>query len=210
VFDWSNDGTGDFDDPEDLMNGVPGVVSVTAVDANGCAQLVTATINGPGALWAAGTGNDATFGNDGSIDLTVGGGTPPYTYSWSNGATVEDPTGLAGNTSYTVTVTDASGCTTTTTVFVGSVVSLSELDNPMGVVVSPNPNNGEFDISLSNYTGSIRVDIVDIAGRLVYQGHRTMMNAAKIEVDLTREGAGVYFVNITSETDVYSTRVVKH
>ena len=81
IFDWSNDGTGDFDDPEDLMNGVPGVVSVTVVDANGCAELTTATLTGVGNLWAAGTGNDATFGNDGSIDLTVGGGTLPYTYS---------------------------------------------------------------------------------------------------------------------------------
>ena len=123
---------------------------------------------------------------------------------------MEDPTGLAGNTSYTVTVTDANGCTTTTTVFVGSVVSLSELDNPMGVSVAPNPNNGEFTISLSNYTGSIRVDIVDVTGRLVYQGHQSMVVTSEIDVDLTREGAGVYFVNITSETDVYSTRVVKH
>ena len=49
-------------------------------------------------------------GSTGAIDLTVTNGTSAYTYSWSNGATTQDITGLAGNT-YTVTVTDANGAT---------------------------------------------------------------------------------------------------
>ena len=54
----------------------------------------------------------------GSIDLTVAGGTAPYNYLWSNGATAEDVTSLAqGN--YSVTVTDAVGRSLTKVVFVG-------------------------------------------------------------------------------------------
>ncbi|MCF8312361.1 MAG: hypothetical protein K9J31_13030, partial [Saprospiraceae bacterium] len=45
----------------------------------------------------------------GSIDLTVSGGTPPYTFTWSNGADTEDVTGLIGGFNYTVLVEDALG-----------------------------------------------------------------------------------------------------
>jgi hypothetical protein len=54
-------------------------------------------------------------GTDGSIDLSVSGGTTAYSYSWSNGATTQDITGLAPGI-YTVTVTDANGCTKSLTV----------------------------------------------------------------------------------------------
>ncbi|MBL0052100.1 MAG: hypothetical protein IPP29_11620 [Bacteroidetes bacterium] len=49
-------------------------------------------------------------GSDGSIDVTATGGTTPYTYLWNDGDTNEDRTNLTAGT-YTVTVTDANGCT---------------------------------------------------------------------------------------------------
>ena len=47
-------------------------------------------------------------GNTGAINLTVAGGTLPYTYSWSNGAIIEDLSALTAGT-YNVNVTDANG-----------------------------------------------------------------------------------------------------
>jgi predicted outer membrane repeat protein len=56
---------------------------------------------------------NACNGNNGSIDLTVSGGTSPYTYDWSGSGSGSDPrTNLAAGT-YNVTVTDNAGCTRT-------------------------------------------------------------------------------------------------
>ncbi len=55
--------------------------------------------------------SESCFGEaDGAIDLSISGGTSPYTYNWSNGANTEDISGLAGG-AYTCTVTDAVGAT---------------------------------------------------------------------------------------------------
>lgn len=58
-------------------------------------------------------------GNDGSIDLIVNGGVAPFSYAWSNGASVEDPTNLVAGT-YSVVVTDKNDCKATISVDVNT------------------------------------------------------------------------------------------
>jgi uncharacterized repeat protein (TIGR01451 family) len=72
-------------------------------------------------------------GENGSIDLTVAGGTAPYTYLWSNGLEDEDIFGLSAGT-YRVTVTDDAGCTATL------VRPVTELP-PLNVTVQTNNIN---------------------------------------------------------------------
>ena len=50
--------------------------------------------------------------NDGLATATASGGTPGYTYLWSDGQTTQTATGLSAGT-YTVTAADANGCTAT-------------------------------------------------------------------------------------------------
>lgn len=81
----------------------------------------------PPPLLASATGIDVSVykGNDGSIDLTPEGGVAPYSFNWSNGAIIEDPTDLAKGT-YVVEVTDA----------VGQVAKVSvDINEPAEVVV---------------------------------------------------------------------------
>ena len=92
-----------------------GTYSVTVTDAVPCSVSGTITITQPAALSASAAVTDKSCSdkNNGSIDVTVSGGKTPYTFNWSNSlGTAEDVIGLSAG-SYTVTVTDANGCTTT-------------------------------------------------------------------------------------------------
>src|SRR5690606_31236390 len=90
-----------------------GDYTVTVTDANGCTDVDTVTITEPTLLVAGTTVNNhvsCNGGNDGSATAGAFGGTTTYSYLWSNGATTNTITGLVAAT-YTVTVTDANGCT---------------------------------------------------------------------------------------------------
>lgn len=90
-----------------------GTYSGTLTDAQGCEVILNGTITEPVAL-AVGllnTQNASCYGQcDGFSEVITSGGTPPYTYAWSNGMTGPIAQNLCvGN--YCVTVTDANGCT---------------------------------------------------------------------------------------------------
>ncbi len=92
-----------------------GTYTVLVSDANGCTATATVTVTEPTALTVNVTGGTSCSGAlNGIVSATGGGGTPNYNYAWSNGQNTQSATGLSPGT-YTVTVTDANGCTATTT-----------------------------------------------------------------------------------------------
>ncbi len=104
---WSNGAT-----TKDLTNVPAGTYSVTATDNNGCKDFATLTITEPPtAVSATFTVTNATCfsSSNGAIDMTVTGGIPPYSYSWSTGDTTEDISNVSPGT-YIFSVTDANGC----------------------------------------------------------------------------------------------------
>ncbi|MCF8245893.1 MAG: T9SS type A sorting domain-containing protein [Saprospiraceae bacterium] len=86
---------------------------------DGVSNMITVAISDNLAATAVADSVTCFGGNDGSIDLTPTGGTTPYTYAWSGGlGSSADPQNvIPGN--YSVTVTDANGCATTTSATVG-------------------------------------------------------------------------------------------
>jgi gliding motility-associated-like protein len=104
-----------------------GTYTATVTDANGCQAFASATVNGPPAIVSNATSVASTCSNlnNGSINLTVAGGVPGYTYNWTPGnIQVEDPTNILTGT-YTVVITDATGCSITATYSVGTLVAIS-------------------------------------------------------------------------------------
>ncbi|MEK7414289.1 MAG: hypothetical protein AAB263_13320, partial [Planctomycetota bacterium] len=118
-----------------------GTYTVTLTDADGCTATASVSITQPAVLLAnASVTNETVPGaNDGSATANPTGGTPAYNYLWSTGATTQTITGLApGN--YSVTVTDANGCTKSESVSVQSSVCTG-----FGVSIvftNPSCNNG--------------------------------------------------------------------
>lgn len=108
-YSWSN-GT----NSQNLVNAQSGQYTVRTVDAAGCVELDTFSIVEPLPLSATFNKTDVTCFSafDGSINLTVGGGTPGFSYFWANGAHTQDISGLGGGF-YQVTITDTNGCTLT-------------------------------------------------------------------------------------------------
>ena len=108
-----------------------GTYVVTVTDALGCESVETIVVSEPPAIDLSSNDTDESCdgANDGAIDLTVSGGTPGYTYSWTGGASTQDISNLTDGT-YTVTVTDSHSCpqTYTTTINAGVPV-VAVIDN---------------------------------------------------------------------------------
>ena len=97
---------------QDINELCAGIYEVTITDVSGQSIFETCRIDEP--LLGLTIGANPTIVNEvvpnfGSINITVSGGTAPYTYQWSNQATSEDITNLEAG-SYRVTVTDANDC----------------------------------------------------------------------------------------------------
>ena len=175
-FSWNNQSTN-----EDLYNLGAGTYEVIVTDANGCNATGNSTISEPEVLSiTAITADVSCFGQlDGTIDISVMGGTQPYIYSWSNQSSDEDQMGLVAGT-YEVIVTDANGCIVT-----GSYTIIE----PMELTLSATT----VDVSCYGYAdGSI--DITVMGGTMPYSYD---WSNSGVSEDLNNIGAGAYEVIIT-------------
>ncbi|MBL7893627.1 MAG: hypothetical protein JNL63_13420 [Bacteroidia bacterium] len=159
-----------------------GVYTVTVTNADGCTATAAAIVdnsNGP-SLSVSGTCS--------SYKVTAAGGTLPYTYSWNSGQTTQTVTGLAAGVIYTVTVTDASGC---------SNLAKGGLP-PITVTVSSVP------ASCGNNNGSTTVG----ASGINSYPYTYLWNNAQTTQIATNLAAGTYAVTVTGSNGCTQTGTV--
>ncbi|HEU4718477.1 MAG TPA: T9SS type A sorting domain-containing protein [Bacteroidia bacterium] len=188
-FDWSNNQT-----TEDIFNLSAGTYSVTLTDGNGCVYSQAFTVSQPAnALIVNGVITDATSQstNDGGVSLTVTGGTGPYTYLWSNGATTQDISNVAPGV-YSVIVTDANGCTSSGIFLVSVVSGVVNHSIDGGVKLYPNPANDNFTIDAGNSVID-RVEIYDMLGQVVFANEP---KTPKTQISTDGLSQGSYFVQM--------------
>lgn len=131
TYEWFN---GDTD--AGVNNLSEGMYTVTVTDAEGCVDIATAVVVEPDELVAMTVDGSVLCNEDanGTVNVSISGGTEPYTYSWndSNSQITATASNLGIGT-YTVTVTDNRMCTTTATAMVSgpsSALSITFTTNP--------------------------------------------------------------------------------
>jgi|GEM_PF-3772813 len=115
------------------------------------------------------------------------------------------------DSTYTVTLIAYGDCgnDTTTMQVTPNTVGLDEFAFTNGVVISPNPNNGQFAVSLTlTDNESVKMEVIDIAGKLVYTENLSGKEGQNtVNVNLAN-AKGVYFVKLTSKLGTAIERVV--
>lgn len=148
---WSHDD--DLDGPI-ALGLAPGDYTLSVTDQNGCTTTLSSTIQigELGLNITSSTDPSCSASTDGTITAMGTGGVTPYTYVWSNGATGETISGLGAGT-YTVTMTDASGCESSVE---ATLTAADDLQLSFNVLqsVCEGGSNGEVEVSAVGGTGN--------------------------------------------------------
>jgi len=131
-----------------------GTYTVTARDANGCTQTATVAITQPTIVTVGVSSNTMVScfgGNNGTATATAKGGTGAMTFSWNNGQVTAAATGLSAGT-YTVTATDANGCSKISTVTITQPAAVTLQTSTIGSTCSA--ANGSASVTANGGTGS--------------------------------------------------------
>jgi hypothetical protein len=181
---WSDGSTS-----QDLTGLNAGEYSVTVSDNNGVSVASLFELVDSPSVNAVVTQNGST--------LVVGatGGTPPYSYNWSNGVTTAQ-NNVADVGSYSVTVTDSKGCTSVKSVTYTSINSVAETKVDMKIFPNPLAGTNTLNVQLvCNETTHGLVTLMNLNGEILQQVKKDFGNGINnLQLNADQLSTGIYFV----------------
>jgi hypothetical protein len=138
--------------------------------------------------------------------VAFSGGIWPFTYAWQGGSTDSTSNAAASGSTYTVTVTDATGCSITISKVL-NFTGLAENTIAASITMSPNPANNYIQVTVGdNKTYSLKV--LNVQGELLQ--HIPLTKEAKL--DVSNMGSGMYLMLISDESRNLTTKrfIVQH
>lgn len=207
---WSNGQTGPT--ATDLC---AGDYSATIVDADGCTQNFSSVLTEPTtlAITVDEVTNDANMDGIGAIQISVSGGTAPYTYNWFKEgqpfSNSEDLSSLlAGN--YQVVVFDANGCEIESeTIIVQDLVPAGEVNrNGNAFKLAPNPaKNWTKLIAVDPFLENSTIEVYNVTGKLL-QRFAVAKGQSEIRLELGNIPSGMYTVKFKTNYGIVVKQLV--
>jgi hypothetical protein len=211
---WSNN------EVTSIIQGIgAGNYTVTVTDANGCTQLAEEILREPEPITATfETKNPMRNGSSlGFIKVTPVGGTPPYTFNWTEPLKGKSYTSQnienAGSGIYSLTITDANGCTWVldkpiTLISLSSVAS-EELREHLIYQVVPNPFEQSFVLKLrDSEIAALSYNILNSSGQVVVSS-TIQTTQTEIPINMSDFPKGVYLLQVRNEEGVTTQRILK-
>ena len=185
----------------------PSTYTVIGTSANGCTgrAIVSVGVYPQPVVTGVAGNNDVCAGEPFTL---TGNGAVSYLWHSTSPAVLllgqQVSTAIHINTTFTVTGTDANGCTDTDVVMmnVQACTGIEKLVRDNGLQVFPNPTSGEFTVAFS---GEAAVAIVDVAGRTLYETKA----ADVVNVDITGFAAGVYYAKVSINGTTAAIKIIK-
>lgn len=194
---------------ETLKGVSSGSYKLLLTDAAGCDHDTTVVITAPTKVVVNFTNIQDNGENDVDVTASTTGGTAPYSYNWVPTGDTDSIGDNLPNGVNKVTVVDAKGCSFTYQIDVFSeTTGIGVLADPTAYNIYPNPSKGLVNVELNlNAEQSVRVRVMNAVGELIRVIEKDNVVQDRIEVDLSNEAVGMYFIETTAGTDKVVTKV---
>ncbi|TVR77056.1 MAG: T9SS C-terminal target domain-containing protein [Chitinophagaceae bacterium] len=200
TYNWSNNSTGPT-----ASNVSAGTYSVTISDVQGNDINFNVDVSQPQPV-------EIDFVQQGNqLNLSVSGGTPPYSYNWNTGSSDSFVGNIEPGFNYQVEVTDSRGCTGFNSTVISSLQETNKLENNIKIYPNPLFNNTDLTVKInSESSGELLVTVFDNLGRTIYNNMEFVQNGMQhIQIPFTKLSVsnGLYLIRFHKDGNEVTRKV---